>query len=175
MWLTFLWLTVDTDRHTHIMQLFIIRFTYWPTWYFLQARVLGPKSLSTERLVCNIISSEYFQFCTAHFLCNTIMPLFTNILNFQNDVYHFVTLLYKMTSHFVKMIIPGYFKTFYGAARSRVLSSNFTFYTIQSPRYFKPYLSLITHYLLIFYAKIFSNLQLLRWNFSNFTPNLSTL
>ena len=66
--------------------------------------------------VCNIISPEYFQFCKAHFLCNTIMPLFTNILNFQNDVYHFVTLLYKMTSHFAKMIIPGYFKTFYVAA-----------------------------------------------------------
>ena len=44
------------------------------------------------------------------------MPLFTNILNFQNDVYHFVTLLYKMTSHLAEMIIPGYFKTFYVAA-----------------------------------------------------------
>ena len=115
----------------------------------------------------NIISSKYFQFCKAHFLCNTIMPLFTNILNFQNDVYHFVTLLYKMTSHFVKMIIPGYFKTFYGAARSRV-SSNFTFYTIQSPRYFKPYLSLIIHYLLIFYAKIFSQFTTFTLEFFQF-------
>ena len=56
--------------------------------------------------------SESFQFWEAHFLCNTIMPLFTNTLNFQNDVYHFVTLLYKMTSHLGKMIIPGYSKTF---------------------------------------------------------------
>ena len=64
-----------------------------------------------------------FSILLAHFLCNTIMPLFTNILNFQNDVYHFVTLLYKMTSHLAKMIIPGYFKTFYVAAATRAEQS----------------------------------------------------
>ena len=60
------------------------------------------------------------------------MPLFTNILNFQNDVYHFVTLLYKMTSHLAKMIIPGYFKTFYVAA---VMEAEQSFNT----KYFKPF------------------------------------
>ena len=118
-------------------------------------------------LFCKYIFSILF----AHFLCNTIMPLFTNILNFQNDVYHFVTLLYKMTSHLAKMIIPGYFKTFYVAA---VMEAEQSFNT----KYFKPFfllLSLYTISVMLLMLKYFSNLQLLRLNFSNFTANLFTL
>ena len=79
--------------------------------------------IDTDTFILFVTFYLLFSILLAHFLCNTIMPLFTNILNFQNDVYHFVTLLYKMTSHLAKMIIPGYFKTFYVAAATRAEQS----------------------------------------------------
>ena len=97
----------------------------WETGNCVPAYWLGFSDGNIDRYRHIMYFSFYlvFSILLAHFLCNTIMPLFINILNFQNDVYHFVTLLYKMTSHFAKMIIPGYFKTFYVAAATRAEQS----------------------------------------------------